>query len=1619
MLKLKHLINSVLITIFINLMNISGVYAVDCSAVFPSGLATFNNRTAYVDANASVINQTSSALTSVFVSSGSGATCNGVSCTATGTNSGTLAAPVFSNPQTAIPANGKLSGDYHITGSLSLTQPNLRIEGPTRIYVTGALSITASIGNNIDPGDLFIYVEGSVVVYTNFLRAYIYANGYVDLIENGTFSGAFTGGADAILRHDSVLTYQSPISSNLTDLCTPASSSQCDAYFPDTLQGNSVSSNLILRNSAQVIGDADNTLTFPTLSDTTVGNHDSCDTVDCSVSTTVAPALTLPAFLTTSVTTDVTETSGSATIGSGGDHDVSEIDVLTINGSANVTFLASATPYKIKSGFFSGTGTPKVTFNAGEYWFDFLEVLDNVEIIVNGPVTIFVNQHFNIEDTSKVNIAGAAKDLVFVSYAQLNLKNSVEIKAVIYGVGSEVELQTDVDFTGVISSGNKLELNGNTTVTYEDVSGLQVGSICGGAPVLAPFVNYRFDACSWDGTTSEVIDQMGNQHATSKGGVSTGDIGKIERFADLQGYDDHIETTVVLPASWSVSTWFKVPTDTTGSINFVLGAMAAGGDLLYLDRSTNWTWGIYDGSSSTDGTFSFATLDSNWHHLTLVYDNNQSQLYIDGSYVETINRAPGGTLKYIGTSFDDVNTIDAQGFRAPLDEFMVFKQALSSSEISDIYSNQNQQKNYDATSRAAVSCLPTPVAHYEMDEASWGAVIDSESGFNGVAYNGADTIGSACRYGAFDGVDDYVEIPHDALLNGSDALTYVAFIRPDSWTGIDQIMAKSVHGGGSGRAQMGVFSEAGVFKVRAETNAGRKEITAPLPTPAGNWVHVAAVFNGNSLNLYLDGTLVVSSSFTATTLVQTTDPLNISKRVGTNQYYFDGLIDDVRVYTQALTAQQVSDLYTTLTPCTLSTVDHYRLEITDISGLTCEAKSMTLKACLDANCNSNSTASTTVNLSPSPGVTTSWSPGESFSFTGQQALTFSSTTTSTITYGLDSATPSASLRCFIGGSEVSNLSDCKTNFDDTGFRFANDAAVTPVLPVQLSGKPSDTGFNAQSIYLQAVKTDDNTGACTGVFPNGGDIAVELSYTCHPDSTSCTNNLVLRNNANDLGLTQAYAAHNLRFNTDSKAYFSVNYPDAGKVFVNAKKDITVGGLTKNIAKSSNNFIVRPFGFKLDFSQDANSTDALAANATGTKFKKTGESFNLRATAVQWVNGEDTDNNGIPDDFSLLSDNAIAGYFNNEGINVTPRLLQPVSGTNGTLTAQTSNNFVSSIADNTYNYSEVGIIGLDAVLTDGDYLTGGNIQGKIENVGRFVPDHFKLTSSTVTEACAGFTYMGQELNVQYTLQAQNSANVKTANYMYDGVDATKNFAKAGSAYFIENDMVSDHVKASEFIKTSDSSTRLSMPMQNWLNGEINYDQQVKLLRNDTVDGPYTDIDLMIKLTDPDSSVLQNLDQDPEVLGTGSPSNSKKLNSTPLEFRYGRLAMQNTYGSAFNKMQLPLRLEYWDGNEFRLNQLDNCSTYSLNISQVSPVSPVLTFNINGTNPYTFALGAYKNTEGIFVESLSTELQGVFTLEYTATPDWLKFDWQGDNSQLNPQGIVQFGRYRGNDRVIFWKEQ
>ncbi len=169
----------------------------------------------------------------------------------------------------------------------------------------------------------------------------------------------------------------------------------------------------------------------------------------------------------------------------------------------------------------------------------------------------------------------------------------------------------------------------------------------------------------------------------------------------------------------------------------------------------------------------------------------------------------------------------------------------------------------------------------------------------------------------FDGVDDYVEISHNAnqLLTGGG--TIEAWVNAsgygESGTFGGKIVDKSTSTGGQDGYTLFVRDQAvsnqNVFGFTI--NNGPEVSSAADSLVFGSWRHVAVTWDTTGLaTIYVNGaksgTPVISA---AASYITTTNTLRIGNRSLATDRTFDGLIDDVRIYGVALTASEIQKHY--------------------------------------------------------------------------------------------------------------------------------------------------------------------------------------------------------------------------------------------------------------------------------------------------------------------------------------------------------------------------------------------------------------------------------------------------------------------------------------------------------------------------------------------------------------------------------------------------------------------------------------------------------------------------------------------------------------------------------------
>jgi hypothetical protein len=206
-----------------------------------------------------------------------------------------------------------------------------------------------------------------------------------------------------------------------------------------------------------------------------------------------------------------------------------------------------------------------------------------------------------------------------------------------------------------------------------------------------------------------------------------------------------------------------------------------------------------------------------------------------------------------------------------------------------------------------------PVAHWTFDAPADGRVADvSGKGNAGTLVGGpiptAGRIGGALQ---FDGRRSHVAVAHSASLSFTGPFTIAAWIKPVGAS--DPNMARAIvekWDGPTSDSMSGYLLRIttkghGHFMVRDGTKYS--EVASVKPIPIDVWTHLAATFDGTNVKLYVNGVLDRTMSSTVSPAASTA-PLRIGMGGGGGAHYFNGSIDDVRLYSRALSLEEIARL---------------------------------------------------------------------------------------------------------------------------------------------------------------------------------------------------------------------------------------------------------------------------------------------------------------------------------------------------------------------------------------------------------------------------------------------------------------------------------------------------------------------------------------------------------------------------------------------------------------------------------------------------------------------------------------------------------------------------------------
>ena len=437
-----------------------------------------------------------------------------------------------------------------------------------------------------------------------------------------------------------------------------------------------------------------------------------------------------------------------------------------------------------------------------------------------------------------------------------------------------------------------------------------------------------------------------------RGGVGAGSLtkqipsGATGNAVLMDGVDDYIDLTHALSdrASDTVGTWsiWMRPNDGTPSNYRMLVVVGDSGTeemiSLWVNTGGHIKGLAQDGSlgaSTKQWEFtsdSVVTASDTWHHVVLVQNGTVPILYIDGEIEpitfdvttdQTFWLSDLSNLSNYRVGVQEFGGDPKQWFwEGTLDDFRHFDSALSASNVKFLYE--------DFTGTSA-----------ETDPGSGDLQIHLPFDSKDIALGTGVT---------FDGVDDVIKFDPGGC--ESDTAGTVAFwMRPAAGTASSVQCIFSAGDDGSTGDYLEIYALNSDITYSFRNDGGTTDdiSTTSDNAPVEQWTHVAVVSSGTAITIYLNGVsqaLTVGSGANSGNWFGdiTTPGLDVGA-IGalvrsTTQEYFEGDIDDVRVYSDALTAAEVHFLLADHPstgpaaddPGTANLVGHWDLEIDAATG---------------------------------------------------------------------------------------------------------------------------------------------------------------------------------------------------------------------------------------------------------------------------------------------------------------------------------------------------------------------------------------------------------------------------------------------------------------------------------------------------------------------------------------------------------------------------------------------------------------------------------------------------------------------------------------------------------------
>ena len=374
--------------------------------------------------------------------------------------------------------------------------------------------------------------------------------------------------------------------------------------------------------------------------------------------------------------------------------------------------------------------------------------------------------------------------------------------------------------------------------------------------------------------------------------------------------------------------------------------------------------------TNTELTVPTTVTDGNWRHALFTGENGDLRLYLD-------NGSPQTSTSWNGTFFNGTTGTDIGSrfgndyFNGKIDQVRIFSSALTSSQVTDLYNEHYQTKFTDGSDTAIVFTQgtgtvtfsgvdPAPPqgalrANTSYSEDGSASVIEHYNGTDwkyfdaikycttntlnfpsgagciasynlnnnvndiGNTYNGVNsnvTFNASGKFGAaavFNGSSSGINLPsslNTSVIDATGAFSISMWINANDISTIQYLFAAGI----ANNIDLGInTNNLGTGKiVWTIYNTSYSYLISTTTITTNTWYNIIVTYNNGLRELFING----ASQGTATkTLVENSTAPTLGYRNTGGSVYFNGEIDQVRIFNDSLTSDEVAQLYNNEIAC--------------------------------------------------------------------------------------------------------------------------------------------------------------------------------------------------------------------------------------------------------------------------------------------------------------------------------------------------------------------------------------------------------------------------------------------------------------------------------------------------------------------------------------------------------------------------------------------------------------------------------------------------------------------------------------------------------------------------------